>query len=269
MFVDSLLTVQTLNHQQISQLKLDRDPEQPDRALRSASQLLSDVTRMAGVVLLPKRSTIKFTHIEFLPLPDAKLLVILVTDDQQVQNKIIHSTAELSPSELQQASNYLNTLLKGKTLLEVRKCLVTELDETREKMNQSMIQAIELAQKTLAKDAKHEQYVLTGETNLMDFSELSSVGYLRQLFEAFNQKQGIIQLLDQCLDAEGVHIFIGEESGWEALGGCSVVTSTYSISDEIVGVLGVIGPTRMEYERVIPVVDVTAKLLAAALNPKS
>jgi len=136
-------------------------------------------------------------------------------------------------------------------------------------MNQGMLDAVKMAQLAFDQDNKKDDYVLTGETNLMGFSELSDMERLKNLFEAFSQKQGVIHLLDQCMKADGVQIFIGEESGYRAFDHCSLVTSSYSVSDEVVGVLGVIGPTRMAYEKIIPFVDVTAKLLGAALNPKS
>jgi heat-inducible transcriptional repressor len=132
-----------------------------------------------------------------------------------------------------------------------------------------MLDAFKMAQLTFEPGSKKDEYVLTGETNLMGFSELSEKNHLKKLFEAFSQKQDVIHLLDQCMKAEGVQIFIGEESGYQAFDHCSLVTCSYSVSDEIVGVLGVIGPTRMAYEKIIPFVDVTAKLLGAALNPKS
>jgi heat-inducible transcriptional repressor len=136
-------------------------------------------------------------------------------------------------------------------------------------MNQGMLDAVQMAQLAFEPRDTKEDYVLSGETNLMEFSELSNMDRLKKLFEAFSQKQGVIHLLDQCMKAEGVQIFIGEESGYQAFDHCSLVTSSYSVSDEVVGVLGVIGPTRMAYEKIIPYVDVTAKLLGAALNPKS
>jgi heat-inducible transcriptional repressor len=132
-----------------------------------------------------------------------------------------------------------------------------------------MLDAIRMAQLAFEPSDQKEDFVLSGETNLMGFSELSDRDRLRSLFEAFSQKQGVIHLLDQCMKADGVQIFIGEESGYEAFDHCSLVTSSYSVSDEVVGVLGVIGPTRMAYEKIIPYVDITAKLLGAALNPKS
>ena len=141
--------------------------------------------------------------------------------------------------------------------------------QAQERMNQAMLDAIKMAQLAFESEGEKEDYVLTGETNLMGFSELSDRDHLRQLFDAFSQKQDVIHLLDQSMKADGVQIFIGEESGYQAFDHCSLVTSSYSVNDEVVGVLGVIGPTRMAYQKIIPFVDVTAKLLGAALNPKT
>jgi heat-inducible transcriptional repressor len=160
-------------------------------------------------------------------------------------------------------------MFKGQDLCDVRRQVVTDLESLHEKVNQQMIDAISMAKLAFGETGEKEDYVLSGQTNLMDCSDLSGVDVLRQLFEAFNQKRGILHLLDQCLHANGVQIYIGEESGHQALNDCSVVSSSYAVDDERVGVLAVIGPTRMEYEKVIPVVDLTAKLLGAALNNKS
>jgi heat-inducible transcriptional repressor len=155
----------------------------------------------------------------------------------------------------------------GRSLAKIREQLLMDLEQDRRLVNQGMIDAVSMAQLAFAHPPK-DDYVLSGETNLMGFSELGDMDSLKQLFEAFNQKRGVIHLLDQCLEADGVQIFIGEESGYRAFDQCSLVTSAYSVNDEVVGVLGVIGPTRMAYQKVIPFVDVTAKLLGAALNPK-
>ncbi|MGZ5018052.1 MAG: HrcA family transcriptional regulator, partial [Methylobacter sp.] len=208
-------------------------------------------------------------HIEFLSLSHTRVLVIFVTNEQEVHNKIINTSKVFSPAELQQAANYLNSIYSGRSLDAVRKAVLKELQDDQERMNQGMLDAVKMAQLAFDQDNKKDDYVLAGETNLMGFSELSDMERLRNLFEAFSQKQGVIHLLDQCMKADGVQIFIGEESGYRAFDHCSLVTSSYSVSDEVVGVLGVIGPTRMAYERIIPFVDVTAKLLGAALNPKS
>jgi heat-inducible transcriptional repressor len=270
LFVDSLLTVKPLELQEMSRLQGSLSKiEDTSQALGAASRLLSELSQMAGVVTLPKRETLFLRHVEFLPLSHSRVLVIFVTNEQEVHNKIIHTSRLFSPAELQQAANYLNTVYSGRSLASVRDAVLQELQDDREQMNQLMLDAIKMAQLAFETDDQKEDFVLSGETNLMGFSELSDRDRLRTLFEAFSQKQSVIHLLDQCMKADGVQIFIGEESGYEAFDHCSLVTSSYSVSDEVVGVLGVIGPTRMAYEKIIPYVDITAKLLGAALNPKT
>jgi len=269
LFVDSLLTVKPLESQLLEHLSegLETDSEDAPGIVENASRILSDVTHMAGVVTLPRREIVCFRHIEFLSLSNSRVLVIFVTDEQEVHNQIIHTDKVFSSSELQQAANYLNSAYSGKSISAVRKSVLKELEIEQQQVSQGMIDAVNMAQQAF--DQKPEEdYVLSGQTNLMGFSELSSTEHLKQLFDAFNQKRGVIHLLDKCQAADGVQIFIGEESGYQAFDQCSLVTSSYSVNDEIVGVLGVIGPTRMAYEKVIPFVDVTAKLLGAALNPK-
>lgn len=270
LFVDSLLTVKPLESKDLTLLHQSLSVnEDPNNVIGTASRLLSELTQMAGVVTLPKREVVCLRHIEFLSLSHTRVLVIFVTNEQEVHNRIIHTSKIFSPAELQQAANYLNSIYSGRSLDEVRKALLKELQDDQERMNQGMLDAVKMAQLAFDQDNKKDDYVLTGETNLMGFSELSDMERLKKLFEAFSQKQGVIHLLDQCMKADGVQIFIGEESGYRAFDHCSLVTSSYSVSDEVVGVLGVIGPTRMAYEKIIPFVDVTAKLLGAALNPKS
>lgn len=279
LFVDTLLTVKPLEAKDLTRLYqgLSVSDDSSDM-IGVASRLLAELTQMAGVVTLPKREQVCLRHIEFLSLSNTRVLVIFVTNEQEVHNKIIHTSKVFSPAELQQAANYLNVCYSGRSLDAVRKAVLKELQEDRERMTnlagkpdmtQEMLDAVKMAQLAFDQDNDKDDYVLTGETNLMDFSELSDMDRLKQLFEAFSQKQGVIHLLDQCMKADGVQIFIGEESGYRAFDHCSLVTSSYSVGDQVVGVLGVIGPTRMAYEKIIPFVDVTAKLLGAALNPKS
>jgi heat-inducible transcriptional repressor len=269
LFVDSLLTVKPLARCELDQLQsgLAIEADKMSDVVGKASKLLSDLTQMAGVVTLPRRESVVLRHIEFLPMSNTRVLVIFVTDGEEVHNKIIHTHKQFSAAELQQAANYLNSVFAGRSLAKIREQVVKELDKDRHQVNQAMIDAVNMAQLTFDQQP-NDDYVLSGETNLMGFTELSDMDRLKLLFEAFNQKRGVIHLLDQCLEAEGVQIFIGEESGYRAFDHCSLVTSAYSVNDEVVGVLGVIGPTRMAYQKVIPYVDVTAKLLGAALNPK-
>jgi len=267
-FVDSLLTVKPLESNAVNQLSSNlKQAGNADDVVNRASKMLSEVTKMAGVVTLPRREVLCLRHIEFLPLSNTRVLVIFVTNEQEVHNKIIHTAKQFSEAELVQAANYLNAVYSGQTLESVRQAVFDSLQQDQQRVNQGMIDAVNIAQQAFEQQPA-EDYVLSGETNLMGFNELSDMGHLKQLFEAFSQKQGVIHILDQCLVADGVQIYIGEESGYQAFDQCSLVTSSYAINDETVGVLGVIGPTRMAYEKVIPFVDVTAKLLGSALNPK-
>lgn len=268
-FVDSLLTVQPLASAEVRKIQGELDPGNagPD-LLQRASQLLSNITRMAGVVTLPRRDQVALRHIEFISLSERRVLAIFVLNTGEVQNKIIYTARQFSPAELQQAANYVNAHYVGHDVSEVRSVLLEEMRAARDGLHQVMHSAVEMAEAALQVDEDEGDYVLAGQTNLMEFAELSNVTKLRHLFDAFNEKRDLLHLLDQCVVSEGVQIFIGEESGYQVLGDCSVVTSAYEADGKILGVLGVIGPTRMAYERVIPLVDVTAKLLGAALNQR-
>jgi len=196
-------------------------------------------------------------------------LAIMVMSNREVQNRVVQLDRYYSTEELRRAANYLNEAFAGRSLPDVRAQLVGQLQETRQHMNQLMQDAIQMAQKVFdTTPDEGVEYVIAGETNLMGFAELSNVDRLRRLFEAFNEKHDILRLLDSCLRADGIQIFIGQESGYRILDDISVVTAPYTLDNRVVGVLGIIGPTRMAYERVIPIVDVTAKLLGSALNAR-
>jgi heat-inducible transcriptional repressor len=249
--------------------KLDASRDDPKALVAAASQLLSNVTRLAGVVTLPRTHQASITQIEFVGLSDNRALVVLVFNDREVQNRIIQLERYHSSDELRGAANFLTERCRGKTLAQVRQEILREMHEAREGMNALMKDAINVAEHVFKSDdanANRMEYVIAGETNLMGAGELSSVDKLRRLFEAFNEKRDILNLLDHSLRADGVQIFIGQESGFRILDDCSVVTAPYSADNEVVGVIGVIGPTRMAYERIIPIVDVTAKILGAALG---
>jgi heat-inducible transcriptional repressor len=272
-FVDTLLKFQPLEHEKVAviQSRLGELADDPKALVAAASQLLSSVTMLAGVVTLPRQTHAALSQIEFVPLSDNRVLAILVVNGREVQNRILQLERYYSPDELRRASNYLNQEFGGKELSAVREHLVTQLKETREHLNQMMLDAIRLAQQVVNAPVTggRMEYVMAGETNLMGFAELSNVEKLRRLFDAFTQQRDILHLLDQSLRAEGVQIFIGQESGYTILDDCSIVTAPYTQDQEVVGVLGVIGPTRMAYERVIPIVDVTAKLLGSALKSRA
>ena len=272
-FVDTLLKYQPLEDDKVAELqtRLGEHANDPKALVSAASKLLSSVTRLAGVVTLPRQSHAAISQIEFMPLSDNRVLAITVVNQREVQNRILQLDRPYSTDELRRASNYLTQELRGKDLSQVRDHLLNQLKETREHLNQVMLDAIRLAQQVVApaNPLNRMEYVMAGETNLMGFAELSNVEKLRRLFEAFTQQRDILHLLDQSLGAAGVQIFIGQESGYTILDDCSIVTAPYALDQEVVGVLGVIGPTRMAYERVIPIVDITAKLLGSALDNRS
>jgi heat-inducible transcriptional repressor len=270
-FVDTLLKLKPLQHQEIEEIqrRLGTDAPSGRSLVQTVSQMLSNVTHMAGVVTLPNPNYIVLSHIEFVALSENRALAIMVMDNREVQNRVIQLDRHYSVEDLRRAANYLNEAFSGLSLPDVRSQLVRQLQETHQSMNQLMLDAIQVAQKVFDHRADERvEYVIAGETNLMGFAELSNVDRLRRLFEAFNEKRDLLQLLDGCLRAEGIQIFIGQESGYRILDDISVVTAPYMLGNKVVGVLGIIGPTRMAYERVIPIVDVTAKLLGSALNAR-
>lgn len=267
LFVDSLLQVNQLSSDEIGRIAEQLNVHQDIQTLfERTSRMLSEITRFAGVVMLPRQDQHALKHVEFISLSDNRILVVLVINESEIQNRIIHTARVYSSSELQQASNYLNELFAGKDLLQIRSEILKELKKMKENVNQIMQTAIEMAQQAFIGNDLKDDYVLAGQTNLMDVAELCDVDRLKKLFNSFNQKRDILHLLEQSINAKGVQIFIGEEAGYDVLQNCSVVTSPYEADGQILGVLGVIGPTRMHYERVIPIVDITAKMLGSALN---
>jgi heat-inducible transcriptional repressor len=233
-----------------------------------ASEILSGITSLASVVMFPRRESTVLRQIEFLPLADRRVLVILVTNEQEVQNQIIETQRDYSASELEQAGHYLTESFSGQDLPAIRSLMLEELQDAREHLNQLMLDALEIGRQAFDETAAADDYVVSGETNLMQFDDLADMERLRQLFESFRAKHEILRLLEACMSTERAHIFIGEESGYDVFDECSVVTAPYSREGRIVGILGVIGPTRMEYQKVIPLVDLTAKLVGAALKSR-
>ena len=266
LFVDSLLRVNDLGSEEIHRIAEEMDSgDSIQNLLERTSSMLSDITHLASVVMLPRLEQSTLNQVEFMSLSDNRILVILVMSDNEIQNKIIHTARTFSASELEQAANYLNKMFSDKDLPEIRKEMLAELESMKDNVNQLMQAAIEMAQQAIDSGSK-DDYVLAGETNLMGVSGWGDIDRLKRLFDTFNRKRDILHLLEQSINAKGVQIFIGEESGYEVLDDCSVVTSPYESEGQILGVLGVIGPTRMNYERVIPIVDLTAKMLGSALN---
>jgi heat-inducible transcriptional repressor len=197
------------------------------------------------------------------------VLAVLVTNDHDVQNRVIDVEREYGRDELQQLAGYLNAHLSGLSMSEVRRRLLAEMTTARETMNNMMADAVGMAEKALAAGDANDaasRVVVAGQTNLFGFEEFCEVGKLRGLLDAFNQKRELLGFLDRCENASGIQIFIGHESGYQPLDECSVIATPYGNQDDIIGVLGVVGPTRMAYDKVIPVVDATARLLGAALT---
>lgn len=267
LFVDSLLTVQPPSEEDIASLRM-RFAEAPDAKslVETTSRLLSGITHLAGVVMLPRHERNAFRQIELLPLSGSRVLAILVTSEGEVHNRVIVTERSFTPSQLEEAANFLNRMFTGQDIKEVRKRLLEDLKHTHENMDALMMRALTLAHEVVESAERKDDCYIAGQTNLMEFGELASMERLKQLFDAFNQKREILHILDRCIAADGVQIFIGDESGYGLLDDCSLVTTAYRVEGQVVGVLGVIGPTRMDYQRVIPIVDVTARLLAAALR---
>jgi len=275
LFIDNLLTIKPLPEIDVRDVKerisKESDTKSDTKAvLEAASNILSGITKLAGVVTLPIRQQSVLRQIEFVRISDDRVLAILVFSDRDIQNRMIYTNRPYSSEELQRLANCLNSEFLGKDIKQVRAAIVKEMEETKANMDRIMLHAIEMANKVFQQeDSGSPDFVMAGEINLMSYEEMADVSRLRQLFEAFNEKRSLLQLLDHSLKAPGVQIFIGKESGFDALDDCSLVTATYSANNQVLGALGVIGPTRMAYDRVIPIVDVTAKVLGTVLNRRN
>jgi heat-inducible transcriptional repressor len=264
LFVDTLLTVRPLAEREISEMQGAILPDQPQRVISHASHLLSQLTHFAGVVIAPRRQLPKIRQLEFLALAERRILLIIVTADGDVQNRILFTQRTYSQSELTAAAGQLNQHFAGLDFQQIRERLQEDLRQLRTDMVELMSAAVEAGTEAVSEST---QYVISGEKNLLGVEDLSSnMDRLRRLFELFEQKTGLVQLLDLSSHAEGVQVFIGGESGIAPLDECSVVAAPYEVDGQVVGTVGVIGPTRMAYERVIPLVDITARLLASALS---
>ncbi len=265
-FVDSLLQVKPLREQEMLRLRGELSAGGGQQSLLgSASELVSAMTHFVGVVSVPRREQLAFRHIDFVPLDGQRVMAIIVFADHEVQNRIFQTRRMFEVGELERVANYLNQHCAGRPLAEIRARLVDELRNARDAMEALLSQTVELAEQALVPG--DEDMVLSGQNRLIGVQDLSDLDRLRELFEAFARKREILQLLERTIHAPGVRIFIGEETGLAPLEGVSLVTAPYAAGGRTLGVLGVIGPTRMAYDRVIPVVQATASLLGAALNP--
>ncbi|MBK8741196.1 MAG: heat-inducible transcriptional repressor HrcA [Betaproteobacteria bacterium] len=264
-FVDSLMITKPLEEVEIHQLEDQLQPSQPQQLVSSAANMLSELTHFAGVVMLSKRQGATFRHLEFLRLSERRILLIIVTPEGEVQNRILHTGNTFTQSQLIEAANFLNQHYAGQDFNAIRLNLAEELKRLREDMVGLMTLAVDAGSQAAA-DAS-DVVVVSGERNLLQSDNLASnMGRLRRLFDMFDQKTALLQLLDITQRAQGVQIYIGGESGVVPLDEMSIVTAPYEVEGRIVGTLGVVGPTRMAYERVIPIVDLTARLLSNALT---
>ncbi len=262
-FVDTLLTVQHIDEHSVeSRMRLQS--QQPQKLIANAAQMLSSLSQFAGVVLSPRRESV-FQQIEFLRLSEKRILLVIVDPRGDVQNRLLLTESDYTPSQLIQSANYINQNYGGLSFDDVRLRLTGELRQLRDDMGRLMQAAVEAGSEAM--EDQSDDMVISGERNLLSVSDLSSnMTSLRQMFDMFEQKTGLMQLLDVSSKATGVQIFIGGESNLVPMDEMSVVTAPYEVNGKIVGTLGVIGPTRMAYERVIPIVDITAKLLSNALS---
>ena len=262
LFVDTMLSAQPFEVMPIEQASQLLPAADPSRAVSAAATLLSNLTQFAGVVLAPRRSQV-FRQIEFIRLSEKRVLLIIVTPDGDVQNRILLTPRDYHESALIEAANYFNQHFAGKSFAEVRQSLAGELAKLQEDMSRLMQAAVEAG----AQADETDSVVISGENKLLDVNDLASdMDRLRKTFSLFEKKTDLMQLLDATSKAQGVQIYIGGDSTIFPVQDLSVVTAPYGVDGRIVGTLGVIGPTRMAYERVIPIVDITARLLSNALS---
>jgi len=267
LFVDTMLSVEPLDHQQLHHLQQELDPElSPTELVSHASEMLSRLTHMTCVVTTPQREGIALRHVEFVKLTETRVLVVLVMQDREVQNRMIHTERSYSEVELITAANFLNREYAGRPLEEIHTELLLSMRRDKDRMNQLMEAALTVASRAFEQDVSPpgRDVVVAGESRLLDVT--GDLGTVRGLFETFSSKGVILHLLDRCLKSDGIQLFIGQETGYAHLDEVSLVTSRYEVNGKVAGVLGVIGPTRMAYKDVTPVVDVTARLLGAALR---
>ena len=268
-FIDSILQTKPTSCVEIEQIeKALYQIDDPKELIQNASKLLSDLTSFAGVVSMPDSDHSCFKQIEFLRLSNRRVLAILVTTDGLVENKVLGLDKDYSESELVQASNYFNQAYQSQTMFAVRQDLLDKMAQDSDSVHEAMKTAVEMAQSLLkgGEEESSSAVLLSGEDNLMGLPDFVETEQLKNLLDTFHTKQVLLDLVSRSLKGEGIKIFIGEESGYEALEGCSVVTMPYRKEGHRVGVLGVIGPTRMPYGKVVSVVDVTARLLSSALS---
>ena len=271
LYVDTLLASSTMERPDNARLREELRqmlaPDQSPEALVSqASRSLAALTRMAGLVAVPRRDVTTLRQVQFLPLSGQRVLVVLVVNRSEVQNRIIQTSRDYTEVELRQAANYINKTYAGCDLDNICEGLLSTMDADRAQMDVLMQATMDIAGKALRQDRKDSDYVVSGESNLLEGGQMDSIEKVRDLFDAFNRKRDILHLLERSMKADGVQIFIGRESGYQPFEEYSLVSAPYKVDNGPVGVLAVVGPTRMDYEKVIPTVDITARILSAALT---
>ncbi|HCR78626.1 MAG TPA: heat-inducible transcription repressor HrcA, partial [Alcanivorax sp.] len=267
LYVDTLLASSTMerpdNARLRDELRQMLAPDQSPEALVSqASRSLAELTRMAGLVAVPRRDVTTLRQVEFLPLSGQRVLVVLVVNRSEVQNRIIQTSRDYTEVELRQAANYINKTYAGCDLDNICEGLLSTMDADRAQMDVLMQATMDIAGKALRQDRKDSDYVVSGESNLLEGGQMDSIEKVRDLFDAFNRKRDILHLLERSMKADGVQIFIGRESGYQPFEEYSLVSAPYKVDNGPVGVLAVVGPTRMDYEKAIPTVDITARILS-------
>ena len=265
LFIDTLMVMQPLDNARVQQLELQLQPDNPSRLLTQASNLLSELTHFAGVVATPQRANIMVRQIEFLRLSENRVLLIIVMPDGEVENRVLVTHKDYTQSQLNEAGNFLSQHYADCPFQDMHQRMQLELQQLQHELTALMSAAIIASDAVMA--SKSENYVISGERKLLHINDLSSnMKQLRNLFDVFEQKTDLLQLLNVSRQASGVHIFVGSESGLLGLDDCSVVSAPYMVDGQTVGTLAVVGPKRMNYEKIIPIVDVTAKLLSNALS---
>ncbi len=267
-FVEQLLEPERLEPEQQRRIAeaLLRQSIDEEQLLSRTSELLSSLSSMAGIVTVPRRNRAVLRRIEFLPLSERRVLAVLVVNGREVQNRILEVDREYSADELLQMANAINERFAGQDLVSLRGGLVEDLRRVQDRMNRTLTAAVDLVERAVSAQDESADFILRGGSNLMGFEDLADIQRLRSLFDAFDRKRELLDLFERCLGAPGVQLFIGEESGYDILDDCSVITAPYRICGEVAGVLGVIGPTRMAYSRLIPLVQATAGALGKALS---
>jgi len=267
LYVDSMLELSPIEAAIKTRIRNELHADQDkDRLITIANNLLSDITQMAGVITLPKTGQLNLRRIEFLPLPDKKILAILVVNERDVQNRIVHVDRDYTQDELLKISNYLNQHFMGKDIFQIRNKLMQELQKARSQVDEMMAAAVALADQAMQPDEQTEPYRLQGQANLIRFDEADNANQLQQLFQVFQSKRDMLGLLDRCIQSDDMQVFIGSEAGIDGIENFSIISAPYGTKNNTLGVLGVIGPTRMEYSKIISTVDITARLLSLALG---